>query len=83
MRRIYAGLHAKAMMMVYDEASGVPEAIWFASQGIEVIENAVSIMIGNPTRAAGHFFDSFHGMSHHYWNMTVSCCDSRNGISYT
>ena len=70
------GLHAKAMMMVYDEASGVPEAIYLASQGIESSENAVSIMIGNPTRAAGHFFDSFHGMSHHYWNMTVSCCDS-------
>lgn len=70
------GLHAKNIMMVFDEASGVPEQIYLASQGIASSENAVTIYIGNPTRAAGHFFDSFHGMSHHYWTMTVGCQDS-------
>jgi hypothetical protein len=70
------GLHAKNMLMVFDEASGVPEAIYLASQGIASSENAVSILIGNPTRGTGHFFDSHNSMSHKYWTMTVSCADS-------
>lgn len=70
------GLHAKNMLMVFDEASGVPEPIYLASQGVMSSKNAVTIQIGNPTRAVGHFYESFHGMGHQYWKMTVSCADS-------
>lgn len=72
----FQGFHSRNIMLIADEASGVPDAIFLAGQGVMAEEGALTLLIGNPTRPVGWFFDAFHGDSHNYWTMTVSCLDS-------
>lgn len=69
----FQGLHSKNIMLIADEASGVPQAIYMAGQGVMSSKGAITIMISNPTRATGYFFDAFHGDSHLYWTKRVGC----------
>ena len=70
------GLHASNILMIFEEASGVPESAFLASQGVMAESGAVTLMIGNPTRGSGTFFDAFHADSDKYWTMRVGCQDS-------
>lgn len=70
------GLHASNILMIFEEASGVPESAFLASQGVMAEEGAATILIGNPTRGSGTFFDAFHTDSDKYWTMRVGCQDS-------
>lgn len=72
----FQGFHSRNIMLIADEASGVPDAIFLAGQGVMAEEGALTLLIGNPTRPTGWFFDAFHGDSHNYWTMTVACTDS-------
>lgn len=72
----FQGFHAKNIMLVADEASGVPEAVYMAGQGVMSSAGALTILIGNPTRAVGYFFDAFHSDSHLYWTRRVGCDES-------
>lgn len=55
----FQGHHAPRMMLVVDEASGVDEAIYEASEGFLTAEHARVLLIGNPTRPAGTFYKAF------------------------
>lgn len=70
----FQGYHASSVMLVADEASGVGDPIFLAGQGVMAEKGAVTILIGNPTRASGFFFNCFN--SPFWWTMTVSCADS-------
>lgn len=71
----FQGYHAKNIMLIADEASGVPDAIYMAGQGVMSSHGAITILIGNPTRATGYFFDAFHADSDKYWTLRVGCDD--------
>jgi len=55
-----AGVHGDHVMMVVDEASGVPEEIFNTAEGALTNENVLLIIISNPTRLNGYFYDSHH-----------------------
>lgn len=55
-----AGVHADNVCIVVDEASGVPEQVFTAAQGALTSGNTLIVMISNPTRTTGYFFDSHH-----------------------
>lgn len=69
----FQGFHAKNIMLLADEASGVPDAIYLAGQGVMSSKGAITILIGNPTRPNGWFYDAFHSDSHLYWTRTINC----------
>ena len=71
-----AGLHAEDVMMIVDEASGVHEAIFNTAEGALTDKNTLIIMISNPTRLNGYFFDSHHGDKDAWQIMQFSCLDS-------
>jgi hypothetical protein len=48
-----------ALMFIVDEASGVEEPIFEAIEG-SAAGGARVILVGNPTRTSGTFFDAFH-----------------------
>lgn len=52
------GIHGDYVMMVIDEASGVDNAIFEAAEGALTNANILVLMIGNPTRLIGYFYDS-------------------------
>lgn len=55
-----AGVHAEHVMFIIDEASGVPEEIFNVAEGALTEPNILVIMISNPTRLIGYFYDSHH-----------------------
>lgn len=55
-----AGVHGDHVMFCIDEASGVPEEIYKTGEGALTGENVIVIMISNPTRLLGYFYDSHH-----------------------
>ena len=55
---VLQGIHARFVMCVVDEASGVPDTIYEAAQGTMSTPGSIFIMISNPTRLSGYFYKS-------------------------
>jgi len=53
-----AGIHADYVLLFIDEASGVGQAMVESMEGALTGENWVVIMVGNPTRNEGFFYES-------------------------
>jgi hypothetical protein len=56
----FQGHHAEHLLVVFDEASGIDEEIYEAASGFMTSPGARSLLIGNPTRTSGEFFNAFH-----------------------
>ncbi len=72
----FAGIHEEHVLMVFDEASGVRDAIFEVAEGALTTPDAKLILCGNPTQLSGEFYDAFHRRRHLYYPMHVSCLDS-------
>jgi hypothetical protein len=59
----FAGIHNHhGVMLIMDEASGIPKPIWTVSEGFftEPIPNRYWFVFSNPRRNSGAFFECFH-----------------------
>ena len=74
------GFHSPNMLFIIDEASGIPDIIFEVAQGAMSTKNAKTIMVGNPNRSTGYFYDSFKKNSESWKNMTVSCLDATTTV---
>ena len=54
-----AGKHADHMLVLMDEASGVPDPVFLPIEGGMTGPCNLAILIGNPTQNHGYFYDSF------------------------
>ena len=70
------GFHSPHMLFVVDEASGVPDIIFEVGQGAMSTAGAITVMVGNPTRSSGFFFDAFSKNSERWWTKRVGCADA-------
>lgn len=74
----FAGLHNKdaRILIVFDEASGIPQAIWEVTEGALTDENTEIIWLafGNPTQNTGRFFECFNKLKHRWLQRQI---DSR------
>lgn len=70
------GIHAEFVLLVVDEAPGVSEAVFESAGGSMSGHNATTLLLGNPTRTQGYFYDTFHRLSGEWKNLHVSCLDS-------
>lgn len=71
-----AGIHSEHVLLIVDEASAVPEAVFESAAGSMSGEHACTILIGNPTRNSGMFFQTHHKLSGDWKTYHVSCLDS-------
>ena len=71
----FQGFHSEAMLFIIDEASGVDDVIFEVGEGAMSTPGAKTLMVGNPTRTSGYFFDSHHRMRSAWSIMRVSCLD--------
>lgn len=55
-----AGLHADHMLIVVDEASGVPDPVYIPLEGAMTQEDNRVLVIGNMTRNKGYFYDTHY-----------------------
>lgn len=75
-----AGVHSDWVLLIADEASGVPEAVFESAIGSMAGANAMTILTGNPVRGQGTFFESHgklagDGTRGTWWTKKVSCLD--------
>lgn len=77
-----AGVHCDPgfVLLIGDEASGIPEAVFEAAAGSMSGNNAMTVLTGNPVRGQGTFFDTHtslagDGTKGTWWTKKVSCLD--------
>ena len=67
------GVHAEHVLLICDEASGVPESVYEAAGGSMSALHASMVLAGNPVRSSGYFYDTFHKLSDRWKNFHISC----------
>jgi hypothetical protein len=72
----FQGFHSANMLFLIDEASGVEDVIFEVGEGAMSTKGAKTLMVGNPTRTSGYFYNAFHSARDHWWGKRVSCYDS-------
>jgi hypothetical protein len=68
----FAGLHnkGKRLLLIMDEASGIPDIIWEVAEGALTDSNTqiIWLVFGNPTKSSGKFRQCFPGgEAYHRW----------------
>jgi phage terminase large subunit len=71
------GIHSDNVMLVADEASGVPEAVFEAAAGSMSGHNAVTILLGNPVRSTGYFYETHNRLKDEWFTLHVNCEKSK------
>lgn len=71
-----AGVHSENVLLICDEASAIPEAVFESAAGSMSGHSATTILIGNPTRNTGMFFKTHHQLRSDWYTMHVSCQDN-------
>jgi hypothetical protein len=70
------GVHSDHVLLVADEASGVEERIFEAAVGSMSGTNATTMLLSNPTKTSGFFFDTHHKLKDMWYTVQVSAEDS-------
>jgi phage terminase large subunit len=71
-----AGVHSEHVLLVADEASGIPEEVFESAAGSMSTENACTLLLGNPVRTSGFFYKTQTQLTDSWKTMRVSCVDS-------
>lgn len=71
------GIHSDHVMLVADEASGVPEAVFEAAAGSMSGHSAVTILLGNPVRGTGYFYETHNRLRDEWFTLHVNCEKSK------
>jgi len=71
-----AGVHADHVLTIADEASGVEERIFNTAEGAWTSGDILVILISNPTRSEGYFYDTHHKLKDNWQTLSFSAIDS-------
>jgi len=73
---VLAGFHAPYLLFLIDEASGVPDPVFLGIEGSMIQKNVYCLMVGNPTRPNGYFYDAFNKNKAVWYQVTLSSINS-------
>lgn len=68
-----AGIHSENVLLIGDEASGIPEQVFEAAVGSMSGHRATTILAGNPVRSSGLFFDTHNRLKGTWHTIHISC----------
>lgn len=71
-----AGVHSANVLLIGDEASGIPEQVFEAAGGSMAGDNRQMLLMGNPLRSSGYFYDAFHKMAARWTTFKISRLES-------
>jgi hypothetical protein len=72
----FQGFHAEFILVVFDEATGIPKVVWDQAEGMMTSGFVRFVAIANPTSRASEFFKCFKDP---FWKkIYLSCFDSPN-----
>lgn len=69
------GIHAKSVLYLVDEASGIDDIVFEVAQGSLSTTGAMAALFSNPTRNSGFFFDTHNKLRHRWRAWRVNCED--------
>jgi len=72
----FAGVHCDAPFFLFDEASGISQAIFEAAAGSMMHPHSKQLLLGNPIWRRGELFEAFHSKRSSFTCMTVGAEDS-------
>jgi phage terminase large subunit len=74
-----AGVHSEHVLLIGDEASGIPEQVFVAAAGSMSGTHATTLLCGNPVRTSGFFFDTHMkpGVMESWKRYHINCVSSR------
>jgi phage terminase large subunit len=76
------GVHSPGhVILIADEASGVPGEVFEAASGSMSGHNCVTVLAGNPVRGSGFFYDTHTRLSDLWFTLRVSCFDVPQTVS--
>lgn len=70
----FAGTHARNVLMIFDEASAIADAIWEVAEGALTTSGAIWLVFGNPTKNTGRFRECWRKFRHRWTTWKI---DSR------
>lgn len=76
----FQGFHEEYILVVVDEAAGVPEDIFEAVEGVLTSQNARQLLLGNPTSLSGTFHNAFRVPG--WYTISISAFDSPNFTAF-
>jgi hypothetical protein len=71
-----AGMHGDNVMLLVDEASGVADEIYQVAEGALTSKNVLVLLISNPTRTDGYFYETHHKDKDAWQLLNFSSLDS-------
>lgn len=71
-----AGIHADDVLLVVDEASGVHNKVYEVAEGSLTNDNVLVILISNPVRNEGYFYDTHHSDKDNWQTLSFNSEDS-------
>lgn len=77
----FQGFHAENLLIILDEACGVPEEIWDAVEGICVGSNNRVLAISNPLAPTGRFHSLFRQTRWHTYTISAMMHPNVQGIT--
>lgn len=75
----FQGFHAPYIMVMFDEATGIPYPIWTMAEGMLTSGRVKFVAIGNPTSRNSEFYKCFS--SPDWAKISLNCFDSPNLIA--
>lgn len=66
------GFHSENLLILVDEASGVPDIIFEVGQGALSSPGSFAVLTSNPTRLSGFFFDTHHKLRERWATLRVN-----------
>ena len=75
----FQGFHAKLLVIIFDEATGIHGKRWTQAEGMLTSAHTKFIAIGNPTSKNSEFFRCFNDPT--FKKISLSCFDSPNLIA--
>ena len=71
-----AGVHSENVLLVADEASGIPEEVFESAAGSMSTAGATTLLLGNPVRNKGFFYRTHHELADTWRTWHVSSVDN-------
>lgn len=69
------GFHEDNLLFVVEEASGIPDVVFEIGSGSMSTPGAKMLLIANPTRTSGFFYDTHHSLRDRWQTMRVNSED--------
>ncbi len=73
----FAGLHGPFVLVIFDEASNIPPIIWETVSGAFSDGSGIHLVLGNPTRGSGPFYNCFTEKNTKWISRQVSSLECR------